>query len=529
MKNNDFDFIKNRFDSVEPSMPDSLNKEILRQKISSNEEHKTIKFEQKKNYFKPIISAAACFILITGIAFAANSDVFNTEKISGFGNYDEINSKITELEKESSVSEGGCGIFNTTLVKDEENVEKPDVVKTDGEYIYCAYFDVEGYTNRNKVYIYKIQDNESEFVSVIDKLASDTDGEYSDFYKINTLFVYNNRLVIILDKSNPMSADKYKRDFNTTIIKIYDISDKSNPSLITEIEQSGEYNQARMISGILYLTSDYNVETNDKNYTIPWIKQNEETTYASSKNIVCFENAKTAQYAVISTIDVETGELSKGLKAVLGGSAKIYCTKDYMYINEYIEGERYGEPERDVTSAMKLNFKNGKFTYASETEVKQYSNNTIDIGRGDMYDSFLYPFGEYYISLGHDANDFKDEIILFDKNMKELDSIIFENECISVNTNLPRFDKNTNTITLPANYYDEGIEDYHYQGAVVLEITNNKIEINDRIKDSTHIINIDYENYYYCPQIVYDNCIYSIYINNNAPDNKKLKVFSYKF
>ena len=35
MKNNDFDFIKNRFDSVEPSMPDSLNKEILRQKMKS--------------------------------------------------------------------------------------------------------------------------------------------------------------------------------------------------------------------------------------------------------------------------------------------------------------------------------------------------------------------------------------------------------------------------------------------------------------------------------------------------------------
>lgn len=89
-----------------------------------------------------------------------------------------------------------------------------------------------------------------------------------------------------------MSADKYKRDFNTTIIKIYDISDKSNPSLITEIEQSGEYNQARMISGILYLTSDYNVETNDKNYTIPWIKQNEETTYASSKTLSALKMQK---------------------------------------------------------------------------------------------------------------------------------------------------------------------------------------------------------------------------------------------
>ena len=62
--------------------------------------------------------------------------------------------------------------------------------------------------------------------------------------------------------------------------------------MITEIEQSGEYNQARMISGILYLTSDYNVETNDKNYTIPWIKQNEETTYASSKTLSALKMQK---------------------------------------------------------------------------------------------------------------------------------------------------------------------------------------------------------------------------------------------
>lgn len=529
MKNKDFDFVKGKFDSVEPSMPDSLNKEILRQKISSNEEHKTIKFEQKKNYFKPIISAAACFILIAGIAFATNSDVFNTEKISGFGNYDEVNSKITELEKEPSVSEDGCGAFHTTLVRNEEGIEKPDIVKTNGEYIYYAYFNSNSDTNRNKVYIYRTQDEKSEFVSVIDNLAPDMENEYSDFYEISDLLIYKNRLVLFMNVSNSMSAYKYKRDFNSTVIKIYDISDKANPSLVTEFKQSGERFGAQMIDNILYVSTNYNVETNDKNYTIPYIEQNGEVTYASSKNIVCFENTKTAQYAVISTIDVEKCVQAESLKAVLGGSAKIHCTKDYMYINEYINGERYGEPERDVTSAMKLNLKKGKFTYASEDEAKEYSNNTIDIGRGDMYDSFLYPFGEYYISLGHDANDFKDEIILFDKNMEELDSIIFENEGVFANTNLPRFDESTNTITLPANYYDEGIEDYHYQGAVVLEIDNNKIEIKDRIKDSTHIINIDYENYYYCSQIIYNDCIYSIYINDNAPDNEKLKVFSYKY
>lgn len=528
MKNNDFDFIKNKFDNVQPEIPYGLNKEVIEEKILSKENHKTIKFEQKKNY-KPLVTIAACFVLILGVAFAVNQNVFNTDKISGFNNYDGVNSKISELEKEPSVSEGGCGAFNTTLQINEESVEKPDVAKTDGEYIYCAYFDVEGYTNRNKVYIYKIKDSKSEFVSVIDKLAPDTDGEYSDFYEINDLLVYNNRLILFIQKYNWMSADKYKRDFNTTIIKIYDVSDKSNPSLITEFEQSGEYNQARMIDNILYLTSDYNVETNDKNYTIPWIKQNNKTTYVSSKDIVCFENSKIAQYAVISTINVETGEQSEKLKAVLGGSAKIHCTKDYMYINEYIKGERYGEPERDVAVAMKLNLKKGKFTYASEEEIKQYSNTIVDIGRGNMYDSFLYSFGEYFVSLGHDANDFKDEIILFDKNMKELDSIIFEKENIAVNVKLPRFNESTNTITFPTSYYDEGIDNYYYQGAVVLEIDNNKIMIKDRIKDSTRILNSDYKKYYSCPQIMFNNCVYSIYINDNAPDNQKIKVFSYKY
>lgn len=520
MKNNDFDFIKSKFDNVELEIPESLDKSVLKKKILSKDEHKVIKFEQKKNFAKPILSAVACFVLILAVAIASNTDIFNTNRITGFNDYDGVNSKISELEKEPSVSEGGCGVFHTTLQINEESVEKPDVVKTDGEYIYCTYFDVEGYTNRNKVYIYKIKDSKSEFVSVIDKLAPDTNGEYSDFYEINELLVYNNRLVIILDKSNTMSADKYKRDFNTTIVKIFDISDKSNPSLINEIEQSGEYNQALMIDGVLYLTSDYNVETNDKNYTIPWIKYNGETSYVSSKDIVCFENTKIAHYAVIGTIDVEKGEQFDKLKAVLGGSAKIHCTKDYMYINEYIEGERYGEPERNVAVAMKLNLKKDQFTYASEEEVKYYSNIIVDIGRGNMYDSFLYPFGEYYISLGHDVNESKDEIILFDKNMKELDSLVFENEGVSANINLPRFNEGENTITFPASYYDEGMDNDYYQGAVVLEIDNNKIVIKNRIKDSKCILNSDFEKYNDCPQIIFNDCVYNIYINDNASDDR---------
>lgn len=48
MKNNDFDFIKNRFDSVEPSMPDSLNKEILRQKFHQMKSIKRLNLSRKR-------------------------------------------------------------------------------------------------------------------------------------------------------------------------------------------------------------------------------------------------------------------------------------------------------------------------------------------------------------------------------------------------------------------------------------------------------------------------------------------------
>ncbi len=526
MKNNDFDFIKNKFDSAEPAFPENLDKNILKQKILAKETHRIIKFEQKKNYFKPLLSAAACFILILGIVFAANSDMLNRNKISGFNNYDEVNAKIAKLEKISSVSEGGSGIFCTSLVRDEEGVEKPDIAKADEEYIYYAYYDVDNSLNRNKVYIYN---KKTEFISIIDHLAPDTNGEYADSYKINNLLIHKNRLVIFLDKSNPMSADKYKRDFNRTIIRIYDISDKSNPTLLTEFEQSGEYKQARMMDNILYVTSDYNVETNDKTYTIPWIKQNHETTYASPENIACFENTRTAQYVVISTIDVETGEKSEKLKAILGGSANIHCTKDDMYINEYIAGEKYGEPERAVSTAMKLNLKKSRFSYADEKEVKQYADSTIDIGRGDMYDSLLYPFGDCFISLGTDNESYQEELILFDQDMNELDHILFE-ENISATLNVPYFDKSSNTVILPAVYSSGKKNNYHYQGVVIFEIQNNKIVVKDRIQDTDTPISNDNRLSYHT-QMISNGYVYSFVVDNNddVKNRENFKVFSYKY
>ena len=70
MRNNDFDFIKDKFDYCENDLPVDLETKSIEYKILTDRKHKTIKFRQKKNY-KPLLSAAACFIIVIGVVFAA--------------------------------------------------------------------------------------------------------------------------------------------------------------------------------------------------------------------------------------------------------------------------------------------------------------------------------------------------------------------------------------------------------------------------------------------------------------------------
>jgi len=514
---NNLDFIKNKFDNNTPNIPPSLSEDSIRYKLMLNTSHRKIKFRPAVNY-KSLVTAAACFVLILGIVFSVSWYSHNSDKVTTFGSYDELNSKITELDKCHSGESGAYGGPGNNVYKKQENgVEIPSAVKTDGEYIYYSYYDTESTVNRNKVYIFKTENNSHSLVSVIDRLAPDMKTEYDDSYEIRGLFVYNNRLVIIMDKNNPMLSDKYKRDLNTAVIKIYDITDKEKPLLLTEFEQSGEYFEVRMIDNTLFVATNYEVGTDDAEYTVPDIKQDGENIPVQSKDIICFENVKSAQYAVISTIDVSSAKQSENIKAFLGGSPKIYCTTEYIYINEYIDGERFGTPERDIISAMKINLKNNKITYAAEEEINAYSNEKIDLGKGTSYAYNLYPVGEYFLCIGEDLDTMTNEIILYDKNLNELDSKTLDSMRIMYNSENLAFSEKRNVFAFPVYFADETSRNY---GIITLEIQNDRIVITNEFKNADNGLNR-------C--IITDEYIYSFAENHNAPDDERLTVFSNKY
>ena len=107
MKNNDFDFIKAKFEDSQPDIPDSLSKEALKNKILTNSSFNKIKVKPRTNHFKYIAAAAACFIVICSVVAASNSGLFNSNKITGYKNYNEINSVVSTL-KRVSLGESGC-------------------------------------------------------------------------------------------------------------------------------------------------------------------------------------------------------------------------------------------------------------------------------------------------------------------------------------------------------------------------------------------------------------------------------------
>lgn len=500
MRNNDFDFIKSKFDSCELDVPLSLDTDVIEGKIMTKTNHKKIKFKKKHNFVKNIPVIAACFILIIGVAFAVNSGYFGKNRVTGFHNDEELNAKLSTLEKIPTLSEMGGGFFNTKLYITEDGVENPYTVKYYNGHLFYAYYNCNYNNNRNKVYIFNANGENSNLIALIDDFDLDD-------YTIQDLFAQNNRLIVNLTTDD------------NVITKIYDITNCADPILISQFNQVGSYSSSNVIGNKLFVFTSY-IDTN----SLPYIEENGERKTVSYEDIVCFENATVAQYAVINSIDIEKGTQADDLKAILGGSSKVHCTKDYIYINEYIEGEIIGEPEREVTVAMKMNVENGKIAYATEEEVKQYSKIIIDIGKGEGYDSTIYPVGEYFISIGNNFSEPETEIILFDKNLNEIDNLTFEfyDFDLSILTMYGGLAVNeeNNTFAIPAYFPNETSRIY---GVLTFAIENNKIVIKDKF------LNEDESAMYQGMCVFGGKYLYSFNINDDAQDSEKVKIFAYKY
>ncbi len=246
-------------------------------------------------------------------------------------------------------------------------VDEADIVKTDGTYLYTL--------NRHTLYI--VKSNEDDF-RVVSALKYDNYRPIEFYIKDNKLITIGYCYDIILRKTDDHISHKISsRHSNALKIQIYDINDKSNPSLVRNIELDGRYLSSRMIDNHFYLAAHKGIYHDEGNFR-PYYKDSaagSETVYIDYGNIKYFPESIHNHYLMTLGFDVNDLDSSKiDVNAYLGSGNNMYASKENMYITQdkykyNIYRPNEATDHTAASSIFKFSLTNGKVLYTAKGEV----------------------------------------------------------------------------------------------------------------------------------------------------------------
>ena len=291
------------------------------------------------------------------------------------------------VDSSNGVSVGGSSVdFSQTNIQ-VEGVDEPDTVKTDGTYLYLIA--------NSKIYIVKAYPAEE--ATVLSKISID-----DDLYPSN-IFINDDRLIVFSSSYRyPIIDDEIESCWwggvSTTIIKIFDITDRKNPELVKDVEIDGSYFDARMIGDNIYVISTeytssiYYEYDEEKVINLPEITINGVTRKIPSNQIYYVdipERIDTMTHVV--SINIDNNEVTQK-SFLLGSSQDMYVSKNNIFLAytkyDYIQpldGESYGRSE-EKTVLHRISINSGDISYSAQGEVPGSVLNQFSM---DEYDGFF--------------------------------------------------------------------------------------------------------------------------------------------
>lgn len=302
------------------------------------------KFENlRKEYIKNGFDDILVNVLNGSFTYAADDFVINesAENVAGnvlTGQANSSDSSMPESAPEADASTSTTNKDFGTTNRQEEDVDEGDIIKTDGNYLYVVTAD------RNLVSIVDVQSDDMKELSQIkiDKTEC-----------VEEIYINESMLIIIGSVyeenwlNGKISSDDavaygttypygYGNLQNASFVKIYDITDRTSPKLVTEYSQQGSYDSSRMIGTKLYNVSTYYVNIRDDNYRdqcIPETEINGVCEKIPADCISVIEESVSSTYAVITTIDVKNDTEPK-CEAILGNCDELYASSKGLFLSE---------------------------------------------------------------------------------------------------------------------------------------------------------------------------------------------------
>lgn len=406
MKDKEFlNELEKQLDNEEITLPESLSAENIEQLINENGgivDPKVRKEKKTGKIIKIITSVAAAIAIIIGgvaatnvtvrkidkakqddviVEFVEKSDYSAVESVilnyykdlynkwSSYNDFDDIlggfglkydsevvvqNSAADSAAPEAAPELTDDMVVTGTLTSSHSStnvqvkgVDEADIIKNDGRYIY--------FMTDNKVFIADCKKPEN--MNIVSEILINNSNDVH--YYNSEMFLNDNRLVVITEQerlayttssysSEVMCDCAYPLD-SDTIIKVYDVSDKSAPELVYTQLIAGNYVSSRVVNDMLILVANYTIPysgINGRNfekacedvikYSVPEYSVNEgDMKKIPSDRIELLDEETPTTYIITSVVDLKDKDAEPKVNAYLGGSAEIYCTKSEMFVADY--------------------------------------------------------------------------------------------------------------------------------------------------------------------------------------------------
>jgi len=256
-----------------------------------------------------------------------------------------------------------------------EGVDEADIVKTDGTYIYAV-------SNQNIIILKAYPPENAEILSRIHFNGN-----------IKGIFINNEKLAVFEDTSYYWQYRAFTEQSTfsytppKTSIKVYNIHDRANPTLIRtrNITVEGNYFNSRMIGNYAYILVGQPIYTDENDVTLPKISYSNKTETVPA-NQIYYTNItdKFNTYINVLAINLHNDHQKPTVKSYLQGYAST------MYVSQnniYLTYSTYNIQTQDqATEIHRINIDKSEIDYQASGKVPGYVLNQFSM---DEYDSYF--------------------------------------------------------------------------------------------------------------------------------------------
>ena len=326
---------------------------------TSNSDLKTIKSDEQllKIYEGNYSDSNNFFIKAVTMPFSFLVDsVYNYNRVYKDSYFPSIDSNVSYSDSSSSSAsiyldnvEGTSSSkdYSTTNIQ-VENVDEADIIKTDGNYIYSI--------SDNKVIITNaINPQDIKIESTITSTESSIPED---------LMLYKNMLIVISSKSrNANSSYSYN---DNTLVQVYNIENKTKPSLVKIYELYQPYYTSRCINNELYIISSGTLKK-ENNKIVRTYKENNSIHEISFDNFKYLKDVKTNKQTIIASLDLDNVSSDINIASYLIDISNAYVSENNIYLlNQKYENNNDDIPTIKSVFGLKGIF--GLFSHNSDSD-----------------------------------------------------------------------------------------------------------------------------------------------------------------